>query len=70
MNLEDYLSLNYRIVLTPQYGDWTVTIPDLPGCIAVGETPEEALELIHDAKEGWLTVSFDRGLPIPEPSEA
>jgi antitoxin HicB len=66
--LEDYLALEDRIVLTPEYGAWTATIPDLPGCMAVGDTPEAALALIHDAKQSWITASMTRSLPIPEPT--
>ncbi len=68
-NSEQYLQNNaqYQIVLTPEYGAWTATIPDLPGCIAAGETPEEALELIQDAKASWISASIMRNLPIPEP---
>ncbi len=65
--LDDYLALQYRIVLTPEYGAWTATIPDLPGCIAVGDSPEEALDLIQDAKQSWISASIMRNLPIPEP---
>lgn len=67
--LDEYLAMNYRIVLTPEYGAWTATIPDLPGCMAVGESPEEALELLQDAKRSWLSASIQRGLSIPEPRQ-
>ncbi len=67
--LEDYLTLPYTIVLTPEYGSWTATIPDLVGCLAVGDTPEEALQLIQDAKHSWISASLERGLAIPQPSE-
>jgi predicted RNase H-like HicB family nuclease len=66
--LEDYLAMEYQIILTPEYGAWTARIPDLPGCIAAGDTPQEALELIEDAKQSWMSASMMRGLPIPEPS--
>ncbi len=42
-------------------------IPDLEFCSAFGETPEEALREVLIAKEGWLDVARDQGLPIPEP---
>jgi predicted RNase H-like HicB family nuclease len=65
---EKMLSLAYRIVLTPEYDAWTATIPDLPGCMAVGETPKEALELIQDAKRSWISASLARALPILSPT--
>ena len=66
--LDDYMALPYQIVLTPEYGAWTATIPDLPGCMAVGDSPEEALELLQDAKRSWISASMQRNLSIPEPS--
>jgi predicted RNase H-like HicB family nuclease len=66
--LDDYLAMPYEIVLTPEYDAWTATIPDLPGCMAVGDTPEAALELLQDAKQSWMAASLLHNLPIPEPS--
>jgi len=68
--LEDYLAMDYQITLTPEYGAWTARIPDLPGCIAAGDTPQEALELIEDAKQSWMSASMMKGLFIPEPSSS
>ncbi len=42
-------------------------VPDLPGCVAAGETREEALELIEEAIEFHLEDLRERGEPIPEP---
>ncbi len=43
-DLDYYLSLRYRIVLTPEVEGWSATVPDLPGCIAVGDSKAETLE--------------------------
>jgi predicted RNase H-like HicB family nuclease len=45
-------------------------VPDLPGCVAVGETKEEALHLIQEAVELHLEGMREDGLPIPEPSSS
>jgi predicted RNase H-like HicB family nuclease len=45
-------------------------VPDLPGCVAVGETKEEALRLIRDAIELHLEGMREEGLPVPEPSSS
>lgn len=42
-------------------------IPDLKTCSAHGATPEEALREVLIAKDAWLQVAHDEGLPIPEP---
>lgn len=48
-------------------GDYIAVVPDLKGCTAFGDTPEEALRQIQIAKEGWLEVARKHGDPIPEP---
>ncbi|OPG16143.1 hypothetical protein B2M26_08280 [Ferroacidibacillus organovorans] len=41
---------------------------DFPGCLSQGETVEEAVAMIEDAKRGWLEVSLELGHSIPEPT--
>ena len=43
-------------------------VPDLPGCVAVGETREEALALIRDAIEFHIGGLKQAGQPIPTSS--
>lgn len=67
-NLDYYLSLPYKIMLYPaEEGGFVVEIPELPGCISQGETREEALAMIEDAKIAWLQVAMESGHEIPEP---
>lgn len=69
-NLEYYISLPYKIMLYPaEEGGFVIEIPDLPGCISQGETREEALVMIEDAKKAWLQVAMDLGREIPEPAQ-
>jgi predicted RNase H-like HicB family nuclease len=42
-------------------------IPDLRMCSAFGETPEEALREVLEAKTAWLEAAAATGKPIPEP---
>jgi predicted RNase H-like HicB family nuclease len=42
-------------------------VPELPGCIAHGETQELALENIKEAMQLWLDTAKEFGDPIPEP---
>ena len=68
--LEYYLDLPYTIELIPEpEGGWFVAIKELPGCMSEGDTPEEALEMIEEAKQLWLEVSLEDGDPIPEPRQ-
>lgn len=68
--LEYYMSLPYPILLTPpeEAGDgWYAEIPLLDGCGTSGETKEEALNGIEEAKRLWLETMLDAHQTIPEP---
>lgn len=47
---------------------FVVSIPELPGCMAHGETKEKALKEIETAKELWIETALEDGQAIPEPS--
>lgn len=67
--LKDYLNLNYPITFYPENeGRYTVMIQDLEGCISEGDTLEEAMENILDAKQSWLETAWKYGDFIPLPS--
>jgi len=66
--LEDYVNLNYPITFYPENeGGYTVMIQDLEGCISEGDTLEEAMENILDAKKAWLETAgkYDDFIPLP-----
>ncbi len=68
--LEDYLNLNYPITFYPENeGGYTVIIQDLSGCISEGDSLEEAMKNILDAKKAWLETAWEYGDKIPLPSE-
>ena len=46
---------------------YVATVPELEGCMAHGETPEEALREIVVAKSGWMKVAAEQGFAIPDP---
>jgi len=47
------------------FGAWS---PDLPGCVALGDTEAEALSEMKDAMRGHLEVMRERREVIPNPS--
>jgi len=49
-------------------GGYLATVPDLPGCMSDGETPEEALKNVQDAIASWIEAAKEWKLDIPEPS--
>ena len=42
-------------------------VPELPGCIAHGDTPEKALKNAKEAMQLWIDTAKEFGDPIPEP---
>jgi predicted RNase H-like HicB family nuclease len=41
--------------------------PDVPGCVAVGDTREEVLQRFREALREHLELMRDEHLPLPEP---
>lgn len=70
-DLQYYLSLQYDIKLqqisAEDGGGWLARIDELEGCIADGESPDEAVKNIEDAKKDWIQFCIDKGMYIPEP---
>ena len=42
-------------------------VPELPGCMAHGDTEEDALSNVKDAIQLWIDTSIENGEKIPEP---
>jgi predicted RNase H-like HicB family nuclease len=65
--------LNYPVIIAPltieDGGGFLATVPDLPGCMSDGETPEEAIANVVDAIEEWIDASRHLGRDIPAPSK-
>ena len=59
--------MQYLVVIERGPSSFGAYVPDLPGCVAVGETRAEVAELIHEAIEFHLEGMKEDGLPIPEP---
>lgn len=63
-----YMNLDYPYEITPEEDSgYHAEIPLLPGCIAHGETEEEALQYLNVAKCEWITGMLERHIPIPQP---
>lgn len=46
---------------------FVASIPELPGCMAHGETKEQALKEIEIAKELWIETAKEEGVDVPKP---
>jgi antitoxin HicB len=64
----------YRIVLRPlaieDGGGWVAEVPELPGCMSDGDTPQQAVENVMDAIGCWIEAAEEDGRPVPEPAGA
>lgn len=64
--------LTYAVIVEPlqagEGGGFLATVPDLPGCVSDGATPEEALINVRDAIAMWLEAAAELGRPIPHPT--
>ena len=70
-SLDEYLSLPYPMEVTPDpyEGGYTVSFPDLPGCLTSGDDISSALKYANEAKREWLRAALDEGIEIHEPNE-
>ena len=60
--------MRYMAVIERGKTSWGAHVPDLPGCIAVGETREEVVRLIREAIDLHIESLRQEGLPVPSPS--
>jgi len=58
----------YAIVIEDAGSNLAAYVPDLPGCVATGDSEEEVSRLIREAIELHLEGLEEDGLPLPEPS--
>ncbi|PAX52100.1 type II toxin-antitoxin system HicB family antitoxin [Brunnivagina elsteri] len=67
--LEYYLNLQYSITIdSDMEGGYVAQIKDLPGCLTQGETLEETITNINEARELWLETTYEVDDEIPLPS--
>ena len=59
--------MRYVVILEEGPEGWGAYVPDLPVCVAAGETRQETLDLIREAIEFHLDGMKERGDLMPEP---
>ena len=58
----------YPVIIDGELGAYGVVVPDVPGCLAMGATVDEALEDAADGLAEFVEFYEERGEPFPEPS--
>lgn len=63
------MKTKYKINLewSERDGAWLASVPELPGCMADGETPEAALAEIEKVIADWIEEAQRIGNPVPAP---
>src|SRR5665213_2867624 len=73
MRTSDYMELPYHITLVRDVAEdrtgWVASVAELPGCIAQGESQQEALANLSEVMESWLEYMLEEGNEVPLPAE-
>lgn len=69
MDVDDYMALDYQMEIWPDEdeGGFTVSFPDLPGCLTCVESLDELPAMAADAKRTWIEAALEDGQEIPLP---
>ncbi len=57
--------MKYLVVIEQSASNYSGYLPDLPGCVATGDSQEEVMEQIVKAVDLHLNGMEEDGLPIP-----
>ena len=60
--------MEYLVVVEKGKSSYGAFVPDIPGCVAAGETRREVLKLIREAIKLHIEVLREAGQPVPEPN--
>ena len=63
------MTYKYEIVLywSEADGVFVAEVPELPGCMAHGDTQQAALDHVNQAMALWIDTAREFGDPVPEP---
>ena len=63
------MSIKYELIIYWSDEDqaFVVEVPELPGCMADGDTYEQAVANVRQVIGEWIETARDLGRPIPEP---
>ena len=59
--------MKYALIIEAGERNYSAYVPDLPGCIATGDTVEEVIELMCEALALHFEATAEAGEPIPAP---
>jgi predicted RNase H-like HicB family nuclease len=62
--------MDYVVIIEKGENSFGAYVPDLPGCVAVGESREEVMTLIREAIEFHVGGLREDGRPVPVPASS
>lgn len=73
--LEDFIRLSYSIRVVPELSTegllcYMAYHPELPGCMSHGDTPEEAIANLSEAKKLYIKILIKKGQNVPLPTSS
>jgi predicted RNase H-like HicB family nuclease len=60
--------MKYAVIIEAGERNYSAYVPDLPGCIATGQTLEEVKQVMREAIAFHIEGLREEGLPVPEPT--
>jgi predicted RNase H-like HicB family nuclease len=60
--------MKYTVIIVQSANNYGAYVPDLPGCVATGDTAEQAEQEIREAIEFHLAGMLEDGDPLPVPA--
>lgn len=63
------MSIKYELIIywSDDDGCFVVEVPELPGCMADGDSYEEAVANAQQVVAEWIETAKELGRPVPEP---
>jgi predicted RNase H-like HicB family nuclease len=62
--------MRYAVVIERAEGNYSAYVPDLPGCVATGESVEAVERELRDAIRFHIEGLKEDGLPVPQPTSS
>ena len=63
-------TMKYLVIIEKGPTGFGAYVPDLPGCVAVGDSEDDVKQLIREAIDLHIEDLRGRGLPVPQPTTA
>ena len=60
--------MRYAVVIEGEPGSYSAYVPDLPGCVSIGDTLDEVRHEIQEAIRFHIDGLIEDHLPVPEPT--